>query len=124
MALPSINLISPINTLGYGYTGLNILCELSKTRNVALWPLGPVTALTQYHQLISDAMRHTESFDYHAPTLRIWHQFDMAHSAGYGPRCGLPIFELNRLTPIEKHHLNSLDKVFVPSAWALRVLQD
>jgi glycosyltransferase involved in cell wall biosynthesis len=36
----------------------------------------------------------------------------------------LPIFELNRLDLVERHHLAALDLVFVPSEWAKKVLTD
>ena len=35
-----INIISPINQLGYGIAGLNIVKALSKVTEVALWTIG------------------------------------------------------------------------------------
>ena len=37
-----INIISPINQLGYGIAGLNIVKEFSKVADVALWPIGEI----------------------------------------------------------------------------------
>ena len=36
----AINIISPLNQLGYGVAGLNIVLELNKLLEVSLWPIG------------------------------------------------------------------------------------
>lgn len=35
-----INIIAPINQLGYGIASLNIVKALSKIEDVSLWPIG------------------------------------------------------------------------------------
>ena len=42
-----MNIISPINSLGYGIAGLNIVKELSKLDQVALWVIGGPEVTTQ-----------------------------------------------------------------------------
>ena len=46
----------------------------------------------------------------------------MATQAGNGLRCGMPIFELDSFSSKEKHHLESLNKIFVCSEWAKQVI--
>ena len=112
-----INVIGPINTLGYGYTTLNIVKQLSP--DVAWWPIGPIDVTTEQDaQIVQAALDRKNMFDQDAPCVRIWHQNDMSQFVGRGKRIGFPIFELDEFDTIEKHHLNSVDKLFVCSQWA------
>jgi len=118
-----LNVITPINQLGYGITGLNILKALSKQIEVSLWPIGQANVTCQEDaDVCSHAIKNAKYFDSQAPCLRIWHQFDMAMFVGNGPHIGFPIFELDEFNSVEKHHLASLDKVFVCSEWAKNVI--
>lgn len=123
----NLNLQCPINPLGYGQASLNLLLALNKRCEVALWPIGQV-AIPDDNKTVASVVKQSIAnqsvFDYHAPSLRIWHQFEMAQHIGKGIRVGMPIFELNRFDDREKHHLNSLDKIFVCSQWAQEVVYD
>jgi glycosyltransferase involved in cell wall biosynthesis len=46
----------------------------------------------------------------------------MAQFAGKGTRIGFPIFELDKFNDFEKHQLQSLDRVFVCSEWAKKIV--
>lgn len=119
-----INLIAPINQLGYGIVSLNILKSLTQAgNNVSLFPLGNLNleAPVSSHDLLKDSIEKAKLFNPTAPSLRIWHQFDMSLMAGKGLHTGLPIFELNKFTDIEKHQLSTLDKIFVPTEWAREI---
>tara|TARA_Y100001938_G_scaffold111220_1_gene152164 strand:- start:1734 stop:2840 length:1107 start_codon:yes stop_codon:yes gene_type:complete len=120
-----INLTSPINDLGYGVAGLNILKGLVRNGcRVSYWPIGQPTARNQEDaEIINSCVKHTQLFNCEAPSLRIWHQHDMAEHIGRGERVGFPIFELNRFSEIEKHHLSSLDKIIVCSEWAKSIVE-
>jgi glycosyltransferase involved in cell wall biosynthesis len=111
-----INILAPINQLGYGIAGLNIVKNLSSS---ALWPIGQVQVTNEADAtLIRKAISHTIMPDFNAPCIRIWHQHDMSQFVGKGCHIGFPFFELDEFSTIEKHHLNSLDKLFVTSKWA------
>ena len=118
-----INLITPINQLGYGIVGTNILKALSNKHNVALWILGTGEAHPSDHDTIKSAVSNAHFFNKHAPCLRIWHQHDMSMHVGKGVHAGMPIFELDTFTQLERHHLQSLDKVLVNSNWAKMILE-
>jgi glycosyltransferase involved in cell wall biosynthesis len=62
-------------------------------------------------------------FDAEAPSIRIWHQNDLAMFPGGGEHIGWPIFELDRFDDIERNHLESVDRLFVCSQWAKDVLK-
>jgi glycosyltransferase involved in cell wall biosynthesis len=91
-----------------------------------LFPLNGMRAeaLPRDHELIKESINKSIMFNPHAPSLRIWHQHDMSMSVGRGFRCGFPIFELNKFTEQEVHHLKSLDVIFVASNWAKSVCID
>ena len=120
----NLNVIAPINTLSYGYTSYHLIKELSRSLQVSLFPIGPIEVDNKDSAFIGKALENSKSFDYNAPSLKIWHQFHMADSVGRGLRIGLTIFELNSLTDVEVHHLNSLDHILVPSKWALNVCKN
>lgn len=120
----NINLTCPINNLGYGLVGLNVALALSLKNNVSLWPIGPVEAPVEYHDLLRKLINNQASYDNSAPSLRIYHQFDLAQHVGYRSHVGFPFFELNRFKKREYNHLASQDHLIVASEWAKQVLMD
>ena len=115
------NLITPINQLGYGVTGLNVAKSLSKLGRVALWPLGNVDCPQEDAESIIQLIKNNQLPNFSAPCLRIWHQNDMSQFVGSGTRAGFPIFELDTFTELEKAHLSQLDSLIVCSDWARKV---
>lgn len=109
----------PLNSTGYGVASFNLLREFATQGNVSLWPIGPIEQscgeIIGLRSIIEDSIRNTQFFDQFAPSLAIWHQFDMAKSVGFGKRYGYTFFEIDRLKPNEVHHLNTLDRLFLPS---------
>ena len=107
-----INIISPINSLGYGIAGLNITKHLTKTTDVSLWPIGnPECRNEEDIRILSNCIHNASKPVFDAPCVRIWHQNDMSMFVGNGERIGFPFFELNKFNDVEKHHLNSLDRL-------------
>ena len=119
-----INLTAPINPLGYGVVGTNVLKSLvAQGHNTALFPLGQVSANPEDQPVLQACVERQSSFNCLAPSVRIWHQNDLAQHVGGGLRCGFPIFELDRLTEREVHHILSQDIIFVCSHWAQSIIQ-
>ena len=117
--------MAPINTVSYGIVSLNILKELSKVLDVSLWPIGePQITNKNDYDCVFKAVSNAQSYNPQAPCIRIWHQFDLAQFVGKGPHIGFPIFELDEFTKIEKHHLKSVDRLFVCSNWAKEVVEN
>jgi len=118
-----INIMAPINQLGYGVTGLNIVKELSKSIEVSLFMIGqPQVTNQEDADIISKCIKNSQFYDYNAPCIKIWHQHDMTQFVGKGTRIGFPIFELDKFNDFEKHQLQSLDRVFVCSEWAKKIV--
>ena len=120
-----MNLMTPINQLGYGVVGINILKALQAEIDVSLHVIGqPQVTNEDDASAVRMGLEAAKTFDSHAPCVKIWHQNQMAEFAGKGQRIGFPIFELDTFTDIEKHHLQSCDKLFVCSQWAKSVIHE
>jgi len=119
-----LNLISPINNLGYGYTGLHVCEELIKLgHEVALFPIGNPECHPRHTDNIRQALANADQFSTDAPCVRLWHQHDMSMFVGYGMHIGFPIFELDTFTAKEQHHLQSCNELFVCSNWAKGIVE-
>ncbi len=119
-----LNLTAPVNELGYGVAGLNILKGLLRNGcKVSYWPIGqPSVSNEQDATQVKSCMSNAKMFKHDSPSLRIWHQHDMAQHIGSGRRIGFPIFELDKFSDLEKHHLSSLQNIIVCSEWAKSVI--
>tara|TARA_B100002019_G_scaffold199004_1_gene172437 strand:+ start:10632 stop:11699 length:1068 start_codon:yes stop_codon:yes gene_type:complete len=120
-----INLIAPINSLGYGVAGLNICKALHTKTKVSLWPISePQLTSREDVAVIQQQVNNAALPDWDAPCVRLWHQHDMSQFVGNGQKIGFPVFELDKFKDVEKHHLSYLDKIFVCSEWAKSVILD
>lgn len=119
-----INLNGPVtDKTSYGLVLLNLFLNLDIPKeDIFVHPVGQAGQLHKSFESIYDRLH--KLFPCDAPSLRVYHQFDMASSIGRGPRCGMVFSEMDRLTPYERHNLNSLDLVIVPSEWAKSVYCD
>jgi len=115
-----INLQAPINQLGYGVAGINILKALyAEGVEVSFFPIGqPQVTNEEDAYTVRRGMRLAQTFDPQAPCIKIWHQNQMAERIGSGKFIGFPIFELDTFSDLEKHHLQSCDELMVCSRWA------
>ena len=121
----NLNMISPLNQLGYGITGINLVKTLHSKCNLSLFPIKPIQIVTQQDaDIIKQCIINSQKFDKDAACLKIWHQHDMAEFVGKGKHIGFTFFELDTFNESEKHHLNSLDKLFVTSEWAKKICED
>ena len=121
----NINLMTPINQLGYGVAGLNILKALQVEHNVALHMIGQPQVTNQADaDAVTKGIETSKMFDPQAPCIKIWHQNQMAERVGSGKFIGFPIFELDTFNDLEKHHLSSCDELMVCSEWAKDVVLD
>ena len=114
-----INLRGIFQSTGYGVFTFNLLKELANITDVSLWPIGPIEweceEIKRLTPLIGKCQANSQFFDPASPSLTVYHQFDMGQSVGRGPRWGYTFFEIDRLMPNEVHHLNTLDRLFLPS---------
>jgi glycosyltransferase involved in cell wall biosynthesis len=127
MKKQKINLNCPIGKTGYGITSLNILKNLYNISDleVSLFPIGGTNVELNSESekdILYETFTNADSFDHQSPCLKIWHQFDLASRIGSGHYYAFPFFEVDKLKPKEKVHLNSADGIFVASNWAKDIL--
>jgi len=103
--------------------GLNILLALAeKGVKVKLWPIGQIDAHPKHTLVLQEALDTRHCYRIDAPSLRIWHQYDLAQHVGSGVRVGFPIFELDKFNAIEHAELCAMDVLCVCSNWAKGVV--
>lgn len=121
-----LNLLAAVGQLGYGVTGFNILKALvDQDWEVALFSKGAYNRTVQSElDLIQNAISKSKTYPVKAHCLQIWHQFDLAYKVGNGKHFAMPIFELDKFTEQEVHHLRSVDVRLVCSQWAADVLME
>jgi len=119
-----LNFTSPINKLSYGYSGFNILKQLILAgHKPSLFPMPPEEV--DYKDDVAFLKQGKEYAQYYnpsAPSVRLYHQFNLAQHVGKGLHVGFPIFELTRFSKVERHHLESQDRILVCSEWAKEIV--
>jgi len=117
-----INLQTPINNLGYGIAGYNILKELYNRNNtVALYPIGQPESVEDF---ITASINNITNLCLNRPHVKIWHQHDLIQRIGSGKYFGFPIFELTEFDQREKLSLHHCDELLVCSKWASGIVDD
>lgn len=125
MSTKALNYLAPINPLGYGVVGLNLFMALLKQDvDVKLWPIGQVDVAPSYVSFLQEAVDTRHAYKTRAPSLRVWHQHDLAQHVGRGVHIGYPIFELDQFTKVEQGEVEAMDYVFVCSQWAKAIVHD
>jgi len=120
----NLNVITGLDTTGYGYTGRFILGELTRAGvQVALFPLTHSVFVSHDPQdPVRLGLANAGRYDSRAPSVRIAFARAQAEHVGRGQHAGFPIFELDRFEDSEIHHLQQLDAILVCSKWAAGVV--
>ena len=98
-----MNIIAPINQLGYGIAGLNIAKALSKQCDVALWAQGDRAEVGEQEdvQIIGSLIGKRLTAYFYRPCLKICHQHDMSLFLGKSTNFCFPFFELYTFSDVE-----------------------
>tara|TARA_R110000824_G_scaffold200479_1_gene384470 strand:- start:5930 stop:6997 length:1068 start_codon:yes stop_codon:yes gene_type:complete len=120
--MKNLNLMTPINTLGYGVVGLNVLKAISKNVHVSLSLIGNADVSPENGQIVQSCINNLQTFDAKAPCLKIWHEFALAERVGRGPTFAFPFFEISELDEKRIRHLSSVDGIIVASQWAKDII--
>ena len=117
-----INLLAPINNLGYGVAGLNFTRELYRiNKSLTLYPISQPENVDDTG-IVASAINNQYHYDSSLPCVKIWHQHDLQQKIGNGTYFGFPIFELNKFNSHEKVSLNHCDQIIVCSNWAKDII--
>lgn len=118
-----VTLQCPINQLGYGIVGNNLLKELNKIADITLFPIGQVQPTSQEEAgLVQECANRQSEFDPSAPCIKVWHEHSLAERIGKGKYFGFPIFELNAFDQIRLKNLECCDDIVVCSNWARDII--
>ncbi len=122
----NLNFVAPINEVSYGIVAANLVHEIvGQGHNLSLFTINPNPSTSpKLEASVRKALQNAQVFDFNAACIRLWHQNDMSIFAGRAKRVGFPIFELDRFTDVERHHLRNVDRLFVCSDWAKLVIED
>ena len=120
-----LNVVAPINSLGYGIVAKNIIKEISKSTDISLYVIGNIEQDND-EQFFQELAQKGYQYDNraNAPCLKVWHEFDLSTRVGSGPYFAFPFFEINKLDQKRINHLSSLDGIIVASDWAKQVIKD
>jgi len=120
----NLQIMSPIGYTGYGYAALNIIKSLHHQDNlVGLSLIGnPNVDNEEDRDIVKSCLDNQINISYDAPSVKIWHQFDLLSHVGRGKYYAFPFFEVDKLPTNEIYHINSADEVIVSCEWAKQVL--
>lgn len=121
----NMHLMSPLGGTGYGYVALNILQELSQNHNIGISLIGqPNVENEEQAKIVQQAIETVHHLSDDAPSLKIWHQFDLLVRPGKGKYFAFPFFEIDEFNDKEKYHLNTADEIIVSCAWAKKIIEN
>tara|TARA_R110002049_G_scaffold162729_1_gene328454 strand:- start:52 stop:1107 length:1056 start_codon:yes stop_codon:yes gene_type:complete len=118
--MKNLNVMAPINSLGYGIASLNTLINLKNFFDIALFP---ISNNQEVSQIFPEEIARAPMFDPDAPCLKIWHEFDMSVRVGRGELIAFPFFEVDEFNDQKKHHLAQCDKVITSCRWAADIVE-
>jgi glycosyltransferase involved in cell wall biosynthesis len=128
--LSSLNILGPINSLGYGIASKNICGWMAKTLSekdayARLFPIGNINCENEGEAgFFQNMAAIAAEFDVDAPCLKIWHEFGMAERIGRGELTGYSFFEVDTLPENSIRSINSTDKMVVTSRWAKEIVEE
>ncbi|NVM37567.1 MAG: glycosyltransferase [Candidatus Lokiarchaeota archaeon] len=125
-----LNLNAPINSLGYGVVGYNIWKSLNSCpdTDITLFPISnqvstPCLINENQKLLLQSSIQKQDIFDATSPTLKIWHENQLADRIGKGKFIAWPFFEVNKFDNRRRSHLQSVDEIIVSSKWAKQIVE-
>lgn len=124
--MKQINFQAPICYTGYGVAAFNIANELSEISDLTLFPIG--NSITVFFesakQKFIKLLEKQNSYNFRAPTIKMWHSHELRNFVGGGKFLPFPFFELDTFDDISKHSLrNCSDTIIVASNWAKEIIE-
>lgn len=120
-----INVCTPVNDLGYGTVGRNLVKAFDKIgANPALFLMGSASVPKNEWELFNRAVEKSKFYEAGDPSFRLFHAWDLALHPTRGKRSAATFFELDSLKKEEVYQLNQMDHVFAFGEWAARVMRE
>ena len=124
--MKKVNLQAPICYTGYGVAGFNIFYSLSQITDLTLFPIGTQATLffDEARPIFDECLKKQHTYDFKAPTIKIWHSMQQRESVGKGMFLPFPFFELDTFDVVSTHTLkHCCDRILVSSNWAKDIIR-
>jgi len=112
---------------GYGIAGTSVACAFHNLgHKITFHDIAGQANYYNSHEeqlTLEYLVNQGVMFNYDAPCVKMWHQFNMDQWIGRGKKIGWPIFELDSFNEIEMHHLAFPDELVVCSQWAADIIE-
>jgi glycosyltransferase involved in cell wall biosynthesis len=120
----NINLLCPLNSLGYGITSYNIWQHLKTLADITLFPIGQIAIENHWDQsAILECIKNQYNYNPKSPCLKIWHPHDLLMKPhGTGSYVTYSFFESDYISNAERVGYNNSDIIIVPTQWAKNIL--
>jgi len=116
-----LNLLTPMNSTGYGVAGINLSRNLLLRNRIGiLTNLGPIEHTADDEKVMATlvkAMMNPPVVNLSLPALKFTHQHQLFSMPTRSTRIGWTVFEVE-LTEFEVMNMNSCDLIIVCSSWA------
>ncbi|MFC1585875.1 glycosyltransferase [Fibrobacterota bacterium] len=120
-----LNLMAPINDLGYGVHARGIIKGLAELghEDYHLSCIGPRSGELSPEELALTERLMSHSRDPSAPCVKLWHEFQMDDLNGE-KLIAYPVWETTRLVPEAITALKKMDAVLVATQWGKRIMHE
>lgn len=118
-----INFSAPVNRGGYGVVATNLAKAFDLLgANVALFPIGPLDGDQENVPMLQKMLERSRFYNTHAPSLKLWHGWELASHPTRGTRSAATFFEVESLSHVEVYQLSQMTRVFAFGEWAMGVM--
>jgi len=121
-----LNLLAPINDLGYGIHARGIITGLGRLGydNYFLSYIGGQRTgeLSEEEIKLTNKLVKTP-WDRSAPCVKIWHETQMNDLSG-SKLIAYPVWETTKLVPKAIHDLRQMDAIFVTTSWGKKIMEE
>lgn len=119
-----INVCSPVNELGYGTVGRNLVKAMIEIGvKPALFPIGNAVVANSEMAAFAKAVERAKFYNPHHPSFRLWHAWDLSQHPTKSKRSAATFFELDSLKHEEIYQLSQMDCVFAFGEWSADVMR-
>lgn len=116
-----MNIEAPYTQTGYGYCAYNITQQLKMRSDVSL-AVYPIN-----NRISNEFLQHIKplcdngQYLPEAPSLKIWHEYDLMRHIGRGKYGALTFFEINTLNKLRIDSMKTPDVLIVSCKWAQEI---